>query len=334
MRPVAVGIDTSAYTCSVAVMDLRGELLSDVRIPLEVRPGELGLRQAEAVYQHVRRLPEAVAKAFDPSFPQMNVRAVAVSRTPRPQEDSFMPVFLVGHAVASVIASTHGVPCWEASHQEGHIWAALWALPPMEMTDILAVHLSGGTTEAVLVQGVGQEHRIRPRLSIVAATGDISAGQFVDRVGNALGLPFPAGPHLERLAEGGEPGSMPLPVSVQDVKLSFSGPESAARRAIALGATPAEVARGTLECLAKSLELWLSAVVSQTGVKGIVLAGGVVANRLVRRSLASSARLAGCRLWFAPPKLSGDNAVGLAAWAAARLSGGPIAALPGRSPVR
>ena len=215
MRPVAVGIDTIAYTCSVAVMDLRGELLSDVRIPLEVRPGELGLRQAEAVYQHVRRLPEAVAKAFDPSFPQMNVRAVAVSRTPRPQEDSFMPVFLVGHAVASVIASTHGVPCWEASHQEGHIWAALWALPPMEMTDILAVHLSGGTTEAVLVQGVGQEHRIRPRLSIVAATGDISAGQFVDRVGNALGLPFPAGPHLERLAEGGEPGSMPLPVSAR-----------------------------------------------------------------------------------------------------------------------
>ncbi len=200
----------------------------------------------------------------------------------------------------------------------------------METTDILAVHLSGGTTEAVVVQGVGQEHLIHPDLHIVAATGDISAGQFVDRVGNALGLPFPAGQHLERLAEEGEPGSVRLPVSVQGVRLSFSGPESAARRAIARGADPAGVARGVLECLAESLERWLLSVVTATRTRDIVLAGGVVANRLLRQSLESSGRLSECRLRFAPPSLSGDNAVGLAAWAAARLIGGPIAALPGR----
>lgn len=329
-QEVVVGIDTSAYTCSVAIMNLRGELLRDVRVPLQVRRGTLGLRQAEALYQHVRRLPEAIEEAFaDHMSGEETLSGVAVSVAPRPQTDSFMPVFLVGHGMARALAAARGIPCWEASHQEGHIWAALWALPALRNTRVLAVHLSGGTTEAVVVQGVGQEHQVRPDLQIAAATSDISAGQFVDRVGNALGLPFPAGPHLERLAQAGQPGRVRLPVGVRERELSFSGPESAAQRAIAGNASPADVARGVLDCVAESLQRWLEAVVKMTKTLDVVLAGGVVANHLLRQSLESSPLLSHCRLWFAPPTLSSDNAVGLAAWAAARLVGLPIGSLCG-----
>lgn len=329
-QTVVVGIDTSAYTCSVAVMNLRGELLRDIRVPLRVRPGTLGLRQAEALHQHVRCLPSVVEEAFVDLEPrQATLSGVAVSYAPRPQKDSFMPVFLAGHGVGRAIAATRGIPCWEASHQEGHIWAALWALPALKATRILAVHLSGGTTEAVVVQGVGQEHQSCLDLHIAAATSDISAGQFVDRVGNALGLPFPAGPSLERLAQEGQAGRVRLPVGVRRERLSFSGPESAAQRAIASGEPPADVARGVLDCLAESLQLWLKTVVAVTHTPDVVLAGGVVANRLLRQSLETSPLLSDCQLWFAPPRLSGDNAVGLAAWAAARVGCLPIACLPG-----
>jgi N6-L-threonylcarbamoyladenine synthase len=327
--PFVVGIDTSAYTCSVAVMDLQGTLHRDVRLSLRVPEQQVGLRQGEALYQHVRRMPEALEVAFaahDAIYPQA-LRAVAVSTAPRAQEDSFMPVFLAGHGAGRAVAAARGIPCFEASHQEGHLWAALWALPAMSSADVVALHLSGGTTEAVSVQGVGREHETRPALDILAATSDITAGKFIDRVGQALGLPFPAGPHLEQLAQHRQTDNVRLPVSVDGLKLSFSGPETAAQRAIAAGALPADVAGGVFDCLGESLRRWLQAILDTTRATDVVLAGGVVANQLLRQSLEADPSFAACRLWFTPAHLSSDNAVGLAAWAAARIKGVPIRAL-------
>lgn len=333
MGPLVLGIDTSAYTTSAALLTVRGGLVSERRQLLRVELGQRGLRQADAVYQHVRSLPAVIESLFAGTQHKC-LAAVAVSSTPRPIDGSFMPVFLVGMGAGRAIAAAQGLYCGEISHQEGHIWAALWSLPQAtelgRNETLLAVHLSGGTTEAVLMHGLGLEHQSRPGLELVAASSDISAGQFVDRVGTGLGLPFPAGPHLEMLAARGEAGSVQLPSAVHDLDISFSGPESAAARLISIGASPADVALATLECLADSVAAWLLAVVRQTGVSDILVAGGVAANQKLRARLAECLGAAGCQLAFGAPSLSSDNAVGVASWAAARLSGVPVLALPDR----
>jgi N6-L-threonylcarbamoyladenine synthase len=330
---VILAIDTSAYTTSVALMSPQGVLLQDRRRLLPVASGQRGLRQAEALFQHVRHLPAVLESALA-QLTGARVVAVAASSAPRPVAHSYMPVFLAGAGVGRAVAASSGIPFWEVSHQEGHIWAALWSLR-QEFTSvpghpILAVHLSGGTTEAVLMQGLGSEHIDRPRLEVVGGTSDISAGQFLDRVGVALGLPFPAGPHLDALARQGNPGRARLAPARPSAGVSFSGPESAAKRAIAAGVAPADVARGVFDCLAESLEIWIAKSATRAGVLDIVLGGGVVCSATLRARLVASRVLSSWRLWFAAPQMSSDSAVGVAAWAAARYSGCPVLALPGR----
>jgi N6-L-threonylcarbamoyladenine synthase len=328
---VALGIDTSAYTTSLAVVGLDGELLDDERQVLAVPPGQRGLRQAEAVYQHVRSLPLLFTAAFSPPG-RYELAAVAVSERPRPYVDSFMPVFMAGAGAAAAAAAAAGLEPWAVSHQEGHLWAGLWSLPPgaaaLAADRLLAAHLSGGTTEVLLVEGL--QRAGRPQLRLLAATGDISAGQLVDRIGVKLGLQFPAGAALQELAAGGRPERVRLPPAVAGRRLSFSGPEAAALRAIAAGAEPADVAAAVFACLSEALARWLGHLAAETGVEHVLLAGGVAASTLLRRDLAARRELSGLALWFADPAYSGDNAVGLAAWAAAQAGGLSLPLLPRR----
>ena len=302
-----IGIDTSCYTTSLAVFDLAGRLLCEKRRLLPVAEGECGLRQSEALFCHVRQLPELMEELTAEAGP-LSPKAVCVSMRPRPQEGSYMPVFLAGAGLARSLAAAWGAPLYETSHQEGHIAAALWSAGLSWQEPFLALHLSGGTGEILYVTQKAAGYEIE-----TVGDTDLPPGQFVDRVGVALGLPFPAGPHLEKLAEEATDLSFRLSGSVQGTHISFSGPESAAQRAVKAGVEPASVAAAVLDNIAKSLGKAIEAARFQTGCGKVLLAGGVAANQRIRNKLLP------LKVDFAAPKYAGDNAcgvalIGLAAW--------------------
>ncbi len=314
MTEIYLGIDTSCYTTSLAVLDDQGRLIFDGREMLAVPAGERGLRQSEGVFAHLRNLP-GLAEAAVRAAGGGKIAAVTASTRPRPVEGSYMPVFTVGESLAKAMAAAAGAPFFALSHQEGHLLAGLWSAG-VDWDDFLAVHVSGGTTEllAVSVESV-------PPVRELGGSADLQAGQFIDRVGVALGLPFPAGPHLERLGREAGDEVLPVPVSVAGTSLSFSGPESFVQRAVTAGThSPAAVARGVEQAVAESLLRLVNnagkgdkRTVPVSSVSSRVLfVGGVMANGFIREYLAE--RLGEAAV-FAAPRFAGDNAVGAALYA-------------------
>lgn len=303
-----LGLDTSYYTTSLALVDEAGRLLEDRRRPLRVREGERGVSPPEAVWAHLNALP---AEA-EPLLRRYRDRIVAVcaSVRPRPVEGAYLPPFKVSEGYGRSLAAAMGVPFYPSTHQEMHIMAGLWSSDsPPAGGQFLAVHLSGGTTELIRVTrrtgGFDEE--------LLGGTQDLHAGQFVDRVGVALGLPFPAGPSMEKLAARGEPGAVTLPSYVNGRKVSFSGPETAAQRLVGQS-EPADLALATLMCIAKTLTKWLQAAIAETGLHEVLIVGGVAANQILRARLREKLehRAVGGVLSFAQPAFSTDNAVGTA----------------------
>ncbi len=312
MTRVVVGLDTSCYTTSVAAVTVEGEVVASCRRLLPVRQGERGLRQSEALFIHVRQLPERLEELAH-AIRGMEIAAVCVSRRPRDEEESYMPVFHAGDAQGRGLAAMLGVPCFASTHQRGHIAAAM-VDSGIAPGPLLALHLSGGTTELLALWG--------EELTLLGGTLDLHAGQLVDRVGVALGLPFPAGPHLETLALAGQAEAL-LPVNMADggLRCHFSGAESQAQRWIAAGAMPKEnVAREVYDLLARTVARMLCAGAETTGIRQALLAGGVASSPLFRELV--TARIAkrdrGLRVCFGKPEYSGDNAVGIALIGAAR----------------
>ncbi|WP_206812762.1 tRNA (adenosine(37)-N6)-threonylcarbamoyltransferase complex transferase subunit TsaD [Paradesulfitobacterium ferrireducens] len=312
-----LGIDTSVYTTSLAIVDESG-LIWEARRVLDVAQGETGLAQSAAFFQHVRNLPLLVREVPPALWKELG--GVGVSLKPRPQEGSYMPVFTAGYAVAAAIASARGLALFETTHQEGHTAAGLYSsgLSKELSNKILAVHLSGGTTELLLVE---REKPGSLKIEILGGTTDLHAGQFVDRVGVLLGLPFPAGPALEKLARHAGPGAETmLPSSVQGFQVSFSGVETAARRLLEQGTAPEDVARAVEGCVARTISKLILTGMEHTGLGQVLVVGGVAANRFVRaeieRRLSKYAKLRSHRnrprLYWAEPNWSRDNAIGVA----------------------
>ncbi len=323
--PLILGIDTSNYTTSVALVDDRGHLVIQERKLLDVEAGERGLQQSAAVFQHLIRLPELVERLWGKKLAD-RVELIAVTTRPRPQEGSYMPVFRVGEGYARTLATALQTPLLETTHQEGHLMAGLWSAGGPQGEEFLAVHLSGGTTELLKVKRVSKVKQIGElgavrsvaqeffQVELLGGTQDLHAGQFVDRVGVALGLSFPAGPSMEKLAlEAGE-SELSLPSSVKGLSISFSGPESQAQRLIAAGQNPAEVARAVEKCIAASLEKILRQAVQDLGIQEILMVGGVAANQYIRKRLKQRLEhpAVKAKLFFAEPAYSSDNAVGVA----------------------
>jgi N6-L-threonylcarbamoyladenine synthase len=217
-----------------------------------------------------------------------------------------MPAFLVGYGYAKALALSHRVPIFSLSHQENHILAGLWSAGGPLADRFLAVHASGGTSEIVLVERSGAGFEV----SLLGGSIDLQAGQFVDRIGVALSLPFPAGRHLEALARTAT-GSVRLPVSVDGLSVSFSGPASHAARLITAGGEPAEIAHAVETCIAETLARLIQAGIRASGATDILLAGGVMANQHIRRYLSERLAQVGA-LYFPEPAYSPDNAVGAA----------------------
>ena len=188
MGEQCLGFDTSNYTTSAAVFgngtaENRGKLLT-------VPEGALGLRQSDALFQHVKRLHLMVEQLrADGAIDQ--IAAVGASTQPREVEGSYMPCFLVGEGEGRTLAAALGVPFYPCSHQQGHVAAAAWSAGREDLMDKphLAWHLSGGTTELLRVEPEG--HTVRAE--VIGVTCDIAAGLLVDRAGVLLGMSFPAG---------------------------------------------------------------------------------------------------------------------------------------------
>ncbi len=298
-----LGIDTSCYTSSCALVDAGMQALASQRIMIRVESGERGLRQSEAVFAHLRQLPLALNELT--SLSQAEIAAVCVSVQPRDQEDSYMPVFRAGAAIAESIAHVLHVPLYTTSHQRGHIASASLYLD--DLPDCrLVLHLSGGTTDLLMMDG--------DNLSAISRSEDLSAGQLIDRVGVALGLHFPAGEELEALALRGC-GSGRYAASVSPKGCHLSGAEAQAMRDIAAGAmNPADIAAEVFDLLARTAFKMLSAAMISTGIQDALIFGGVASSHLLRDLLMQRvrARSSKLKLYFGKPELSGDNAVGVA----------------------
>lgn len=296
-----LGLDTSCYTTSVALADSEGRLSSRRRL-LSVDAGERGLRQSEALFQHVRRLPELMEQLTAGQKPVID--AVCASCAPRAGADSYMPVFLAGAGMGRSLAAALGVPFFETNHQAGHLRAARVDSGLDGDQPYLSLHLSGGTTD-VLLCGQGE---IRP----LGTSLDLHAGQLVDRIGVAMGLPFPAGPALEELA-GGVTARALVPSSVQGADCHLSGAEATLMRLTAT-LTPAEVAAETYDVLCRSIMKMLENAAERTGVRQALLFGGVMSSQRMRSLCLErrEKRRIPLSLHFGRPEYSGDNAVGVA----------------------
>ncbi|QDR80802.1 O-sialoglycoprotein endopeptidase [Sporomusa termitida] len=309
-----LGIDTSCYTSSVALLNEAGQLVADCRRILQVKAGSRGLQQSAMVFQHTRNLPELFAEACRELPGPVAFKGIAVSAYPRPLPDSYMPAFLVGDGYAKVLALSHNVPLQRISHQESHIFAGLWSAGGPGSAQFLAVHLSGGTTELMRVSAAaGPQQAKRLKIEIIGCSQDIQAGQLVDRVGVLLGLPFPAGPHLEALAAQDRSHAVKIPVCVRGTTVSFAGPETHVRKLVTQGTDRGAIAAGVELSIATAVMTMLKQAVASTGLTEVLLVGGVMANRFIRHYLSEQLERPGvAKLYFPENRYSPDNAAGAA----------------------
>ena len=302
-----LGIDTSCYTTSIAVLDRQGNLVDEVRRVLEVKPGRRGLAQSEMVFQHTRNLPELIEKIFYRH--DMNIIGIGVSKQPRPIENSYMPAFLSGYGAARSLAAILRAELIPISHQENHLEAGIWSSGFKGSRKFLMLHASGGTTDLLLAEA---QVAGKFELNEIGGSIDLHAGQYIDRVGVALGLKFPAGAELEKIAAQSN-DIYSLPVAVRDCKISLSGPATAALRAIDAGIAPSIIARGVENSLAESFARCILNAAKKHQISDVLLVGGVTANKYIRGYICSKLAENNIRLYVPDPLYSSDNAVGCAA---------------------
>ncbi|MGI6269532.1 MAG: peptidase M22 [Candidatus Howiella sp.] len=308
--PEYLGIDSSNYTSSAALCRDK-EVIANEKQLLPVEDGALGLRQSDAVFHHVKNLPVVLERALADA---VGLSAVGVSSAPREEIGSYMPCFLAGQAMARSVAAALRIPVYTFSHQAGHIMAALYSAGAQEMMSgpFIAFHVSGGTTEALLVSPDAE--RILTCRKI-AGSLDLKAGQAVDRVGRLLGLPFPAGPALDRLAANGRSPERPRP-TMKGADCCLSGIENQCAAFLAAGRAPEEVARYCIDAILAALDATCRILLAEHGPLPLLFAGGVMSNSTIRAALQETY---GGR--FAEPAFSSDNAAGVALLAEALHTG-------------
>ena len=293
MRNAFLGIDTSCYRTSVALYFEDGSFRS-VRKLLETPEGSLGLRQSDAVFMHIKNLPELFSELFSED---VSLKAVGVSVSPTEETGSYMPVFLAGITSAVSVSSALNVPIYRFSHQMGHIRAALVG-KKIPLFPFLAFHVSGGTTECV---EVNEGFKCKP----LASSLDLKAGQAIDRIGVKMGYPFPAGAYLEREALKSSRNFKIKPYMKNGCP-SLSGLQNQAEKMIKEGETNADTARFVFQFIGQAVMEMRNSFPSY---ETVIYSGGVTENSIIRKMLSSEGS------FFADDGLSGDNAVGIAALA-------------------
>lgn len=296
-----IGFDTSNYTTSIAIYD-NGEIIQQKQV-LKVKAGERGLRQSDAVFQHTVNIPALIEKM---SF--NDVKAVGVSTRPRNIDGSYMPCFLVGEGVAKSISKTSNVPLYKTSHQVGHILAALYSSDKLDLIgdEFIAFHLSGGTTEALLVK----PHEVELiKAEIISQSTDLKAGQAIDRAGVMMGIEFPCGKEIDRLSTLSNKEYKIKP-SMIDNDCSLSGVENKAKAMYEKGETKEDISKFVLTYITNTICAMLDKIIVKYGDLPIVFSGGVSSNTMIRNTVKQK-----YNAYFAAPEFSLDNAAGTAIYA-------------------
>ena len=309
---LTLGIDTSNYATSLAVFDSDArEVVCDKKQFLPVKPGQLGLRQSDALFHHTTALPKLLDELAE-QVDLTKISAVGVSAKPRPAEGSYMPCFLAGLSAARAISVTKGIPMLETTHQQGHIAAALFATGDETLfdRDVLVFHVSGGTTDLLLCQGA-------QKVQCIGTSSDLYAGQAVDRVGVKLGFGFPAGVMVSDLAAKYNDEIKPK-ASVKGMNCSLSGLENQCNALLEKGMSPEYVCKYCLLCVAETVLKMVKAALKEKSDLPVVFAGGVMSSPII--SAYVKKRLP--RAHFVPGRFSSDNAIGAAVLTAKEFANG------------
>lgn len=296
-----IGIDTSNYTTSVSAYD--GEKMIFRKRLLPVKEGEKGIRQSDAVFHHTIQFPDL----FDDLCNEISgeISAVGVSVKPSNQEGSYMPCFMTGISIARSLSSALKVPLYKFSHQDGHIASALFSANKLNLINenFLAFHVSGGTSQAVLVTPSNNYFKTE----LIADSLDLKAGQAVDRIGIMLGLKFPCGPELEKLALKSNKVYDKIHVFHRDASFSLSGVENKCKFMLEKGEPNEDIALYCIKYIESALEQTCDLLLSQYGKLPVVFSGGVMANSIIKNDFQNK-----YFAYFAEPQFSSDNACGIA----------------------
>ena len=303
-----LGIDTSNYTTSVAGLTV-GLSHFSLRTPIPVAAGARGIRQSDAVFEHVRALPPLVDRTF--LLCDSKPAAIAVSNKPRDADQSYMPCFIPGVSTAQTIAAALSVPLYTLSHQRGHVLAALYGANRLDLlsSEFAAFHVSGGTTELLMIEldkcGDGE-------IRILCSSADLNAGQLIDRCGIMLGFPFPCGAELERLAENGSPILAPIRFRPSD-SINLSGLENKFAKHLT-EACPADAALWLLNSVASALCAMAEFALHIRTSVPLLLAGGVLSNKRIQSQLGAHFETIAVSSEYAT-----DNAIGCSLYAALQM---------------
>ncbi|MBR3148805.1 MAG: peptidase M22 [Eubacterium sp.] len=296
-----VGFDTSNYTTSLAVYDKN--VITQHKKMLSVKDGERGLRQSDAVFQHTVNMPELLSQQVF-----SDVKAVGVSDRPRNVEGSYMPCFTVGVNTAVAFSKAAGATLYRTSHQVGHILAALYSSEKLSLINerFIAFHLSGGTTEALIVTPHREE---LVRAEIVAESLDLKAGQAIDRAGVMMGEHFPCGKRLDEMAQNSN-REFKIKPSMKGSDCSLSGVENKAKEMLSRGEPHEDISKFVLSYVTEAVDAMLAAVISEYGNLPVIFSGGVSSNTMLRNRITDK-----YGAYFANPDFSLDNAAGTAIFA-------------------
>lgn len=302
---IILGIDTSCYTTSIAAISLNNELIYNEKIILNAK--NLGLRQSEAVFQHINNLGK-ISDNINEIMKNYNICAICASKAPRPVKNSYMPVFMVGYNFAKLLSTTLNVDFFETTHQENHIAASLYTNKIKNEDKFLSVHMSGGTSEILLVNKKDNKYDIK----IVAATNDISFGQIIDRVGVKLGYTFPCGKYIDENAINcSETLEVGLKTSTKEGYMNLSGLENQINKIIDKK-DDKYISKLLLNAIVKTLEKSLLYVCQKYNVDEVVFAGGVSASKYISTEINKRLSKKNIHTYFTKPNFATDNAFGCA----------------------
>lgn len=305
-----LGIDTSNYTTSAALLDTDSMQVHQEKMLLPVKLGEKGIRQSDAVFHHTAQLPDIIEKLFA-EHDKTELSGIGVSYAPRTVEGSYMPCFTVGEGFARSLGAVIGIKPDRTSHQIGHILAGLYSCNKLDLLksdeQFIAFHASGGTTDMLLCR---PDNDNVLTVSEIGKSLDLKAGQAVDRVGVMLGMQFPCGKELDNLACKSE-RKFRIKPTLKDLDCCLSGVENQCRKMYDNGEAVDDIARFCIENLRFTFAGMLSAARGKYGDLPIVCVGGVMSNSIIKASLETE-----LGAHFAAPEFSCDNAVGTALYSA------------------
>lgn len=308
-----LGIETSCDETAAAVLAPDGGVLAEAVLSQEREHARFGGVVPEiAARTHLAHLPSMVGRVME----QAGVAASGLAGVAASSGPGLIGGLIVGSGFGKGVAQAHGIPFVAVNHLEAHALSA--TLPwldggPAEFPFLLLL-VSGGHCQCVAVEGLG-------RYRMLGTTRDDAVGEAFDKAAKLLGLPWPGGPALERLAERGDPRAVPLPrpmLGREGCDFSFSGLKTAVAQAVGKGHAPVDIAASFQAAAAESLaDRAAHAMAMLPEATALVVAGGVAANRSVRAGLARVAEAAGLRLVAPPLRLCTDNAV-MVAWTGLR----------------